>query len=75
LAKRGNRATALGSGIVLKVAALVICAGYFLLGANCLRLYGRFPAGYPDDEKLLPLGLMLVLTQGFVGWVLISSLL
>ena len=60
---------------MLKVAALVICAAYFLLGANCLRIYGRFPAGYPDDEKLLPMGLTLVLTQGFVGWVLISSLL
>jgi hypothetical protein len=58
---------------VLKVAALAICAVYFLLGANCLRIYGRFPAGYPDDEKLLPMGLLLILTQGFVGWVLINA--
>ena len=59
---------------MLKVAAIVICAAYFLIGANCLRIYGRFPAGYPDDEKLLPLGLILVVTQGLVGWVLINSL-
>ena len=60
---------------MLTVAAVVVCAAYFMIGANCLWVYGRFPAGYPDDEKLLPMGLTLVLTQGFVGWVLINSLL
>jgi hypothetical protein len=58
---------------VLRIVAIIICGTYFLLGANCLRIYGRFPAGYPDDEKLLPIGLTLILTQGLVGWAVLNS--
>ena len=57
---------------MLKVVAFVVCAVYFLLGANCLRIYGSSPAGYPDDGKLLPIGLALILSQVLVGWVLID---